>query len=142
MRAKFPYKKKRKRIGFGPGSGHGKTATRGQKGQLSRSGVSQRGGWEGGQNPLYRRLPKRGFNNADFRTSYAVVNLQTLANVSSQEISPETLRAQGIVKKNLPVKILGSGEIKKAVTIKAHQFSASAKQKIEKAGGQAVLIEN
>lgn len=140
MRAKFPYKKRRKRIGFGIGSGHGKTATRGQKGQRSRSGAPKRPGFEGGQNPLYRRLPKRGFNNAAFRTAYAVINLERLAETDEKEITPESLRAQGLVKKNLPVKVLGTGDIKKAVTIKAHRFSGQAKEKIEKAGGQAILI--
>lgn len=140
MKSKFPYKKRKKRVGFGPGSGHGKTGTRGQKGQNSRSGVSRRPGWEGGQTPLYRRLPKRGFNNADFRTEYAVVNLERLSEVTDKEVNPETLRAQGIVKKNLPLKVLGSGEVKKALVVKAHRFSEAAKQKIEKAGGQAILI--
>lgn len=140
MRAKFPYKKRRKRIGFGIGSGHGKTATRGQKGQRSRSGAPKRPGFEGGQNPLYRRLPKRGFNNAAFHSQYAVVNLGRLAETDEKEITPESLRAKGLIKKNLPVKILGTGDIKKAVTIKAHRFSGQAKEKIEKAGGQAILI--
>ena len=105
MRAKFPHKKRRKRIGFGIGSGHGKTATRGQKGQKSRSGVSMRRGFEGGQTPLYRRLPKRGFNNEEFRTEYAIVNLDRLCLLEEKEISPEVLRARGIVKKNGLVKI-------------------------------------
>jgi large subunit ribosomal protein L15 len=140
MRAKKPYKKKRKRVGFGIGSGHGKTATRGQKGQNSRSGVSQRRGWEGGQTPLYRRLPKRGFNNAEFRTEYSVVNLDRLASLQEKEVSPELLHARGVVKKNRPVKILGVGELQKAMTVKAHRFSGAAKEKIEKAGGQAIQI--
>lgn len=140
MRAKKPHNKRRKRVGFGIGSGHGKTSCRGVKGQNSRSGVSQRGGWEGGQNPLYRRLPKRGFNNAEFRTEYAIVNLEHLSLLEEKEISPETLRARGFVKKNGMIKVLGSGEIRKAVTVKAHRFSESAKQKIEKAGGQAIQI--
>ena len=140
MRAKHPHKKRRKRVGFGIGSGHGKTSCRGVKGQLSRSGVSQRPGWEGGQNPLYRRLPKRGFNNAEFRTEYAIVNLDHIARLEEKEISPEVLRARGMVKKNWPVKILGTGELRKAVTIKAHRFSESAKAKITKAGGQAIQL--
>ena len=129
MRAKFPYKKRRKRVGFGIGSGHGKTATRGQKGQRSRSGAPKRPGFEGGQNPLYRRLPKRGFNNAAFHTAYAVVNLHRVAAMEEIEITPESLRARGVIKKNLPVKILGAGDLQKAITVKAHRFSGSAKEK-------------
>ena len=140
MRAKFPYKKKRKRVGFGIGSGMGKTATRGQKGQNSRSGVSQRRGWEGGQTPLYRRLPKRGFNNAEFRTEYSVVNLDRLSLLGEKEVSPEVLRAKGVVKRKGLIKILGTGEIRGAVNVKAHRFSETAKAKIEKAGGQAIQI--
>ncbi len=142
MRAKFPHKKRAKRIGFGIGSGHGKTAPRGQKGQRSRSGWSLRPGFEGGQNPLYRRLPKRGFNQAAFRKEFAIVNLNSIEALQEKEVTPEILLARGIVKKNAKngVKILGNGEIKSAVTVKAHRFSESAKTKIEKAGGQAVLI--
>ena len=141
MRAKFPHKKRRKRLGCGIGSGHGKTSTKGHKGQRARSGFSLRPGFEGGQNPLYRRLPKRGFNNNAFRKEYAVVNLETLNQFQETEISPELLTARGIVKKNSDrIKILGNGEIKKAVTVKAHRFSESAKVKITKAGGQAILI--
>ncbi len=140
MRAKFPYKKKRKRIGFGIGSGHGKTATRGQKGQRSRSGAHLRPGFEGGQNPLYRRLPKRGFSNAAFATRYEIVNLDRIAALEEKEISPEILKARGVVKTRALLKVLGTGEIKKAVTVRAHRFSESAKQKIEKAGGQAIQI--
>lgn len=140
MRAKFPHKKRRKRIGFGIGSGHGKTATRGQKGQKSRSGVSIRRGFEGGQTPLYRRLPKRGFNNAEFRTEYSVVNLERLSLLTEGEISPEILRARGVVKRNGLIKILGTGDLRQAVTVKAHRFSGAAKEKIEKAGGQAIQI--
>jgi large subunit ribosomal protein L15 len=140
MRAKNPHKKKKKRVGFGPGSGHGKTGTRGQKGQNSRSGVSKRPGWEGGQTPLYRRLPKRGFNNIEFATRYAVINLDRLSEIEEKEINPENLRSYGLIKKNLPLKILGTGEIKKAVVVKAHRFSEAAKEKIEKAGGQAILL--
>ena len=140
MRAKNPHKKRRKRIGFGIGSGHGKTATRGQKGQKSRSGVSMRRGWEGGQTPLYRRLPKRGFNNAEFRTEYSVVNLDRLGALEEKEVSPEVLRARGVVTRKGLIKILGTGDIRKAVTVRAHRFSESAKAKIEKAGGQAIQI--
>lgn len=141
MRAKYPHSKEKKRLGRGIGSGRGKTSARGQKGQGSRSGGQIRRGFEGGQTPLYRRLPKRGFNNAEFTIRYALVNLSRLSEVEEKEISPETLRELGLVKKDLPVKILGTGDIKKALTIKAHRFSGAAKEKIEKAGGQAILIE-
>ena len=142
MRAKFPYKKRRKRLGCGIGSGHGKTSTKGHKGQRARSGFSLRPGFEGGQNPLYRRLPKRGFHQNAFREEYAIVNLGSLSRFSESEISPEFLAAKGLVKKNKDrIKILGSGEIKKAVTVKAHSFSESAKAKITKAGGQAIVIQ-
>lgn len=141
MRAKKPYNKKRKRVGFGVGSGHGKTSCRGQKGQKSRSGVSFRPGWEGGQNPLYRRLPKRGFNNRAFNEPYTVVNLGMINGMTETEVSPEVLSASGVVKRlGRGLKILGAGDLKRAVTVKAHQFSESAKSKIEKAGGKAVLI--
>ena len=140
MRAKFPYKKRRKRLGCGIGSGHGKTSTRGQKGQLSRSGYSQRAGFEGGQNPLYRRLPKRGFNNAEFRREYAIVNLERIAGWEG-EITPESLLERGVVKKlKSGLKILGSSPLKKPITVKAHRFSQSAKARILEAGGQAIEI--
>lgn len=141
MRAKFPHKKRRKRIGCGIGSGHGKTSTKGHKGQNARSGVSQRVGFEGGQNPLYRRLPKRGFNNADFRTEYVPVNLDRIAALDLKEVSPESLRASGLIRKGGErLKVLGRGELKKALVVKAHAFSGSAKEKIEKAGGQAIVL--
>ena len=141
MRAKFPYKKRRKRLGCGIGSGHGKTSTKGHKGQRARSGFSLRPGFEGGQNPLYRRLPKRGFNNKEFRTEYTVVNLSSIAKLEEKEVTPEVLVARGVVKKTTGIKVLGDGELKNAMTIRAHRFSESAKAKIEKAGGQAVLIQ-
>ena len=141
MRAKLPYKKNKKRIGHGIGSGHGKTSCRGQKGQLSRSGYSRRWGFEGGQNPLFRRLPKRGFSNASFATKYTIINIADIARLGIKEVTPEILRASGAVKKTKSgLKVLGTGEISVAVTVKAHRFSESAKTKIEKAGGQAVLI--
>ena len=146
MRAKHPHNKKRKRIGCGNGSGHGKTSTKGQKGQKSRSGYSKRVGFEGGQNPLYRRLPKRGFNQKGFSDDYTVLNLDRLMNLKElkedTEISPEWLLEQGIIKKlGEGLKILAQGDLKKKLTIKAHRFSEAAKEKIEKAGGQALLIE-
>lgn len=143
MRAKQPYKKSRKRVGCGNGSGHGKTSCRGEKGQKSRSGYSMRPGFEGGQNPLYRRLPKRGFNNAAFRKEYTVINVSLLETLDEKEISPEVLLQRGVLgnlKQSL--KVLGSGDIKKAVVVKAHAFSDSAKEKITKAGGKVELIES
>ncbi len=141
MRAKFPYKKTRKRLGCGIGSGHGKTSTKGHKGQKARSGYTQRAGFEGGQNPFYRRLPKRGFNNAALRKEYAVVNLGRLAQLDAAEITPELLRERGVITDmKSGVKILGSGKLEKPLTVKAHRFSESAKAGIVKAGGQAIVI--
>ena len=130
----------RKRVGRGMGSGMGKTSTRGHKGQGSRSGSSLMRGFEGGQMPLHRRLPKRGFTNI-FRTEYAVVNLDRIAEVGATEIALEDFRKLGLVsEKNALVKVLGSGELTQAVTIQAHKFSKSAVEKIEKAGGKAVVV--
>ena len=122
-----------KRIGRGPGSGTGKTAGRGHKGQKSRSGYSRRLGFEGGQMPLIRRVPKRGFTNI-FRKEVAVVNLRDLGDFDG-EITPEGLAAKGLVRQGLPVKILGDGEVSAALTVKAHHFSRTARAKIEAAGG-------
>jgi large subunit ribosomal protein L15 len=133
--------RKNKRVGRGIGSGHGKTATRGYKGQKSRSGTSIRPGFEGGQMPLYRRLPKRGFTNI-FRKEYAVVNLDRLALFEAgAKVDPEALKAAGILK-NLKdgVKILGAGELAHALQVRAHKFSKSAAEKIQKAGGTIELI--
>lgn len=142
MRHKTPYKKRKKRLGCGIGSGHGKTSTKGHKGQRARSGYRFRPGFEGGQNPLYRRLPKRGFNNAEFKKVYTVVNLKQLAGVSETEITPEVLLQRGVIKKlGAGLKVLGDGELKGALTVKAHSFSAAAKTKIEAKGGQAVLLK-
>ncbi|MDE3062448.1 MAG: 50S ribosomal protein L15 [Acidobacteriota bacterium] len=130
----------RKRVGRGMGSGMGKTSTRGHKGQGSRSGSSLMRGFEGGQMPLHRRLPKRGFTNI-FRTEYVVLNLDRLADVAVKEISLEDYKKLGLVsKKNALIKILGSGELTSAKTIHAHKFSKSAVEKIEKAGGKAVVV--
>jgi len=130
----------RKRVGRGMGSGMGKTSTRGHKGQGSRSGFSLMRGFEGGQMPLHRRLPKRGFTNI-FRTEYTVLNLDRLAELKVTEISLDDYRKLGLVSnKKALIKILGSGELKSALTIQAHKFSRSAVEKIEKAGGKAVLI--
>jgi large subunit ribosomal protein L15 len=125
--------RKKKRIGRGPGSGTGKTAGRGHKGQRSRSGFSQRIGFEGGQMPLIRRVPKRGFTNI-FRKEYAVVNLRDLEGFDG-EINPETLLEHGLVRRGMPVKVLGEGEVSGALSVKAHRFSRSAREKIEAAGG-------
>ncbi len=133
--------KKRKRVGRGDGSGHGKTSCRGHKGQGARSGGNVQPGFEGGQMPLQRRLPKRGFFNP-FRVAMSVVNLSQLEKLAeSGEIGPENLAAHGLIGgKNRRVKILGEGSLTRALTVKAHGFSASAKAKIEAAGGKAELI--
>ncbi len=129
----------RKRIGRGMGSGMGKTATRGHKGQGSRSGTRLMRGFEGGQMPLHRRLPKRGFVNI-FRQQYAVVNLERLAELGESTITPDLLRNRGIVKGSDPIKVLGNGELKAALTVQAHKFSKSAQEKITRAGGKAEVI--
>ncbi len=133
--------KKRKRVGRGDGSGHGKTSCRGHKGQGARSGGGTRPGFEGGQMPLQRRLPKRGFHNP-FRVEMSVVNLEQLESLpSASEVTPESLFAQGLVRgKNRRVKILGDGALSKPLTVKAHGFSAKARAKIEASGGKAELI--
>lgn len=130
----------RKRIGRGPGSGLGKTAGRGHKGQRSRSGFSRRRGFEGGQMPLIRRVPKRGFTNI-FRREYAIVNLADVAELEG-EITPESLLDNGLVRRGLPVKILADGEVTKALTVKAHKFSGAARAKIEAAGGKCEVIDS
>lgn len=134
--------KKNKRVGRGPGSGHGKTSCKGHKGQKCRSGGGTRVGFEGGQMPLHRRLPKRGFTNI-FRQEYAIINLKTLSEIQDSVVTPEVLLEKGIIKniKNR-IKILGDGEIKKPLTVKAHAFSTSAKDKILKAGGSAEVIQS
>jgi large subunit ribosomal protein L15 len=130
----------KKRVGRGMGSGMGKTSTRGHKGQRSRSGSRIMRGFEGGQMPLHRRLPKRGFTNI-FRVEYEVVNLGRLESMGEAEITPESLRKAGIVSsKNTLVKVLGQGEISKALTVHAHKFSKSAQEKIEKAGGKIEIV--
>lgn len=127
-----------KRLGCGPGSGHGKTSGRGNKGMLARSGGGNRPGFEGGQMPLYRKLPHRGFKSLDKET-FAVVNIEQIAKLDATEITRDVLVAAGIVRaKDALVKVLGVGEISKAVTITANKFSASAKAKIEAAGGKAI----
>ena len=133
-------RKKDKRRGRGPGSGLGKTAGRGHKGQKSIAGYSRKKGFEGGQMPLHRRLPKRGFTNI-FRTVYTEINLDRIAKLAGEEIGPEELQSAGLInKKEERVKILGRGEISVSKKIQAHKFSRSAQEKIEKAGGQAIVI--
>jgi large subunit ribosomal protein L15 len=133
--------KKRKRVGRGDGSGHGKTSCRGHKGQGARSGGNVQPGFEGGQMPLQRRLPKRGFHNP-FRIEMSVVNLGQLESFpAGVEVTPESLSQRGLLTgKQRRVKILGEGSLSKALTVKAHGFSAKAKEKIEAAGGKAELI--
>ncbi|MSQ77841.1 MAG: 50S ribosomal protein L15 [Nitrospiraceae bacterium] len=136
-------KKNPKRIGRGPGSGHGKTATKGHKGILARSGGGKRPGFEGGQMPLIRKMPKYGFRYP-FRTEYAVVNLQSLATLGAvEQITPQVLVEAGLVKRKTQlVKILGVGELGRPVTIQAHKFSKSAMEKIQAAGGRAEVISS
>jgi large subunit ribosomal protein L15 len=133
----------KKRVGRGMGSGMGKTSTRGHKGQRSRSGSHMMRGFEGGQMPLHRRLPKRGFTNI-FRTEYSVVNLSRIAELQAEghsELTLESFASKGLLKKrNGLVKVLGDGELTAAVTVHAHKFSKSAMEKIEKAGGKAILV--
>lgn len=133
---------RKKRVGCGEGGGHGKTSGRGGKGQSARSGSSIRPGFEGGQMPLYRKLPHRGFNNYEHRTEIAVLNLGDLATLDAgiTAINAEVLASHGLIRKGeKSVKILGDGEVSRALQITAAKFSESAKAKIEKAGGQAIV---
>lgn len=133
--------RKNKRVGRGMGSGHGKTSARGYKGQLSRSGSSMRPGFEGGQMPLHRRLPKRGFTNI-FRKEYAAINLEKLAEFEAgAQVDPQILKSRGLVK-NLRdgLKVLGDGELQHALHVRAHKFSKSAAEKIQKVGGTIEVI--
>jgi large subunit ribosomal protein L15 len=140
LRAPKSANRGKKRVGRGMGSGHGKTSARGHKGQRSRSGSSMMRGFEGGQMPLHRRLPKRGFTNI-FRTEYTVLNLDRLVELGETELSLDAFVAKGFLRKrNELLKILGNGEINVALTVHAHKFSKAAQEKIEKAGGKAVLI--
>ncbi len=133
--------KKKKRVGRGPGSGHGKTACRGTKGQKARAGASIPPGFQGGQMPLYRQLPKRGFKNP-FRKTYGVVNVSVLSEIEYEDIIDiDFLKAKGLIKKrDKYVKILGEGEISKPIKVKVHAISKSAREKIEKAGGTIELL--
>lgn len=131
----------RKRRGRGPGSGLGKTSGRGHKGYHSRSGSKRRPWYEGGQMPLQRRIPKRGFSNYLFRKEVQIVNLSDLVRLGADKVDPELLKAKGLVSKSsVPVKILGNGELDKAMEVSAHKFSQAARQKIEQAGGKVVEL--
>jgi large subunit ribosomal protein L15 len=133
-------RKRSKRVGRGPGSGHGKTACKGHKGQKSRSGGKVKPGFEGGQMPLQRRLPKRGFKNI-FAKEYLVLNIRDLERMGLESVTPESLQEAGIASTKDGLKILGNGELSKKVAVRAHAFSASAVKKIQAAGGSAEVIE-
>ncbi len=140
LKAPMGAHKKRKILGRGPGSGHGKTSTRGSKGQTSRAGRHFYLGFEGGQSPLIRRIPKRGFTNR-FKKEYQIVNLNQLNKLKEPAISPELLEQKGLIKdKNKLIKILGEGEIKNPITIQAHAFSKRASQEIKNSGGKVEII--
>jgi large subunit ribosomal protein L15 len=135
--------RRRKRVGCGEGGGRGRTSGRGGKGQTARSGSSIRPGFEGGQMPLYRKLPHRGFNQARFRTEYEVVNVGDFARLDAAvtEVTPAVLAECGLVRRGTaPVKVLGEGELTRALKVTANKFSGPAKAKIEQAGGQAVVV--
>ena len=141
LRAPKKSSEKRKRVGRGMGSGMGKTSTRGHKGQRSRSGSRMMRGFEGGQMPLHRRVPKRGFTNI-FRKEYAVLNLEKLAALGEATINPDVLRKAGLVKRaGDRIKILGDGELSSAITVHAHKFSKTAQEKITKAGGKFEVLQ-
>ena len=131
---------KRKRVGRGMGSGMGKTSTRGHKGQRSRTGSRMIRGFEGGQMPLHRRMPKRGFTNI-FRKEYNIVSLERLAELGETTINPDVLRKAVVIKTKHPVKVLGDGELSVALTVSAHKFSKSAQEKITKAGGKVEVLQ-
>jgi large subunit ribosomal protein L15 len=143
VRAPKKATEKRKRVGRGMGSGMGKTSTRGHKGQRSRTGSRMIRGFEGGQMPLHRRMPKRGFTNI-FRKEFNIVSLERLMEMGEEfygePITPDVLRKAGVIKTKDPVKILGDGELKVAITVHAHKFSKSAQEKITKAGGKVEVL--
>ena len=141
IRAPKKATEKRKRVGRGMGSGMGKTSTRGHKGQRSRTGSRMIRGFEGGQMPLHRRMPKRGFTNI-FRKEFNIVSLERLVELGETTITPEVLRKAGVIKTKHPVKILGDGELKIAITVHAHKFSKSAQEKITKAGGKFEVLSS
>ena len=140
IRAPRKAAEKRKRVGRGMGSGMGKTSTRGHNGQWSRSGARLLRGFEGGQMPLHRRMPKRGFTNV-FREEFSVLNLDRLEALGETEITPESLKKAGVIKGRKQVKILGTGELKSALNVKAHKFSKTAQDKITKAGGKFEVLQ-
>ena len=141
MKSKRPYQKNPKRLGRGESSGHGKTSTKGHKGQRARSGFHQRPTFEGGQTPIHQRFPKRGFNHPEHK-SYAILNLDQLEQFKVSEISPNWLVENGVIKDlGHGLKILGRGKLIQKLKVQAHRFSNHAKEAIEKAGGQAILIE-
>jgi large subunit ribosomal protein L15 len=139
VRAPKKANENKKRVGRGMGSGMGKTSTRGHKGQRSRSGSRMMRGFEGGQMPLHRRVPKRGFTNI-FREEYNIVNLERLAELGESTINPDVLRKAGVISTKRKLKILGDGELKSAITVQAHKFSKSAQEKITKAGGKFEVL--
>ena len=130
---------KKKRVGRGDGSNWGGTAGKGHKGQLARSGGKVKRGFEGGQTPLHRRLPKFGFKNTQFKNNYVIINLQQL-NAFDGDVTPETLVDKGFMKKTEKLKVLANGKLEKGITVKAHKFSEAAKTEIEKAGGKAEVL--
>ena len=133
--------KAKKLLGRGSGSGHGKTSTRGSKGQTSRSGRDFYPGFEGGQTPIIRRIPKRGFTNK-FRREYQIINLEELNRIKETTVTVEILKGKGLIKKaGIPVKILGDGEVKNALTVQVHAVSKQAADKIAKAGGKVELVD-
>jgi large subunit ribosomal protein L15 len=140
VRAPKKANENKKRVGRGMGSGMGKTSTRGHKGQRSRSGSRMMRGFEGGQMPLHRRLPKRGFTNI-LREEYSIVSLERLVGLGESTISPDVLRKAGVVKGKARIKILGDGELTGALTVQAHKFSKSAQEKITKAGGKFEVLQ-
>ncbi len=140
IRAPKKSSEKIKRVGRGMGSGMGKTSARGHKGQRSRSGSRLLRGFEGGQMPLHRRVPKRGFTNI-FKKEFNLINLEKLATLGQSTITLEVLKAAGLVKRDLPVKVLGDGQLNSALTVHAHKFSKSAQEKIEKAGGKVEVVQ-
>jgi large subunit ribosomal protein L15 len=140
IRAPKKANENKKRVGRGMGSGMGKTSTRGHKGQRSRSGSRMMRGFEGGQMPLHRRVPKRGFTNI-FREEYNIVNLEKLADLGESTIDPDVLRKAGVISTKRKLKVLGDGELKSAITVHAHKFSKSAQEKITKAGGKFEVLK-
>lgn len=139
LRAPKKANENKKRVGRGMGSGMGKTSTRGHKGQRSRSGSRMMRGFEGGQMPLHRRLPKRGFTNI-FKTEYTILNLDRIAELGEADVTLDTFVKAGLVRNGDLVKVLGDGDLKKKINVQAHKFSKSAQEKITKAGGKAEVI--